>query len=237
MKTTQTFTIRRSHERGTANHGWLQAKHSFSFGHYFDPQHMGFRSLRVINQDIIAPGGGFPTHPHENMEIFSYILWGALSHKDSMGNSKKLTPGMIQLMSAGSGVTHSEFNPSSEESASLLQIWIHPSKKNLTPSYTEWQPNELQLKLPKALIISQNGREQSATIHQDVSIYKLQLSADEITSHELAEGRGMWIQVIKGSLKIGDITLEAGDAISSEDAGSIEITALEATEALLFDLN
>lgn len=237
MTTTQTFNVRRSNERGSANHGWLQAKHSFSFGHYFDPQYMGFRSLRVINQDIIAPSGGFPTHPHNNMEIFSYILWGALSHKDSMGNSKKLTPGMIQLMSAGSGVTHSEFNPSSTESASLLQIWIQPSQQNLTPSYTEWQPNEEQSQLPKALIISEDGREQSATIHQDVSIYKLQLNAEESTSHDLTEGRGMWIQLIKGSLKVGDITLEAGDAISTEDAGNVEITALETAEALLFDLN
>jgi hypothetical protein len=236
MTATQVLTVRKSDERGAANHGWLETKHSFSFAQYFDPDHMGFRSLRVINQDIIAAGGGFPTHPHENMEIFSYILSGALSHKDSMGNSRKLTPGMIQLMSAGSGVTHSEFNPSPEESASLLQIWIQPSKQNLTPSYTEWEPNEEQRKLPKALIISEDGREQSATIHQDISIYKLLLSPDETTSHELAEGRGMWIQLIKGSLIVGDIKLIAGDAISTEDAGHVKITALESAEALLFDL-
>ncbi len=236
MTAKQTFTIRRSDERGTADHGWLLAKHSFSFAQYFDPEHMSFRSLRVINQDRIAAGGGFPTHPHENMEIFSYVLSGALSHEDSMGNSRKLTPGMIQLMSAGSGVTHSEFNPSSTDSTQLLQIWILPNKQNLTPSYTEWEPNEEQRKLPKALIISADGRDQSATIHQDVSIYKLQLSANESISHELAADRGMWIQVIKGAITVDDITLQAGDAISSEDAGHVTITALESTEALLFDL-
>lgn len=236
METKQAFTIRRSDERGTADHGWLLAKHSFSFAQYFDPDHMSFRSLRVINQDRIAAGGGFPTHPHENMEIFSYVLSGALSHEDSMGNNRKLTPGMIQLMSAGSGVTHSEFNPSSTDSTQLLQIWIRPNKQNLTPSYTEWQPNEQQRKLPKALIISEDGRDQSATIHQDVSIYKLQLSPNESISHELEADRGIWIQVIKGAITIDDITLQAGDAISSEDAGHITITSLESTEALLFDL-
>lgn len=236
MITKQEFTIRRSDERGGANHGWLNTKHSFSFANYFDPKHMGFRSLRVINQDIIAGGGGFPTHPHENMEIFSYILSGALAHKDSMGNSRTLTPGMIQLMSAGSGVTHSEFNPSPTEPAHLLQIWIHPSKQNLTPSYTEWQPNEEQSKQSKALIISEDGRDQSATIHKDVSIYKLQLKADESISHELAEGRGMWLQMIKGSLTIDEHTIHAGDAISTEHAGNINIKSLESTEAILFDL-
>ena len=236
METKQVFTIRRSDERGTANHGWLLAKHSFSFAQYFDPEHMSFRSLRVINQDRIAEGGGFPTHPHENMEIFSYVLSGALSHEDSMGNSRKLTPGMIQLMSAGSGVSHSEFNPSSTDSTQLLQIWILPNKQNLTPSYTEWQPNEEQRKLSKALIISADGRDQSATIHQDVSIYKLQLGANESISHELEADRGIWIQVIKGVITIDDITLQAGDAISSEDAGHVTITSLEPTEALLFDL-
>ncbi|MFT6794493.1 MAG: redox-sensitive bicupin YhaK (pirin superfamily) [Rubritalea sp.] len=236
MEIKPAFTIRRSDERGTADHGWLLAKHSFSFAQYFNSDHMSFRSLRVINQDRIAAGGGFPNHPHENMEIFSYVLSGALSHEDSMGNNRKLTPGMIQLMSAGSGVTHSEFNPSPTDSTQLLQIWIRPNKQNLTPSYTEWEPNEEQRKLSKALIISEDGRGQSATIHQDVSIYKLQLKADESISHELATGRGMWIQMIKGTITINEHTLQAGDAISSEEAGHLTITSLESTEALLFDL-
>jgi redox-sensitive bicupin YhaK (pirin superfamily) len=226
----------RSEDRGTADLGWLQSRHTFSFADYQNPERVNFGPLRVINEDWIAAGKGFNTHPHENMEIITYMLDGELEHKDSMGNSRKLTPGMIQLMSAGSGVTHSEFNPSSTDSTQLLQIWILPNKQNLTPSYTEWEPNEEQRKLPKALIISEDGRDQSATIHQDVSIYKLQLSPNESISHELAADRGMWIQVIKGAIIIDDITLQAGDAISSEDAGHVTITALESTEALLFDL-
>ncbi len=236
MTTNQHYKIRRAAERGGADHGWLNAKHSFSFANYYDPDHMGFRSLRVINQDVIAGGGGFPTHPHENMEIFSYILSGALSHKDSMGNSATIQPGMIQLMSAGSGITHSEFNPSSTDPAHLLQIWIQPSKQNLTPSYTEWQPDEEQSKLSKALIISEDGREHSATIHQDVSIYKLLLKEGETISHDLKVGRGMWLQMINGSVRIDEHTISSGDAISTEDAGNIEITALESVEAILFDL-
>jgi len=198
---------------------------------------MGFRSLRVINQDIIAAGGGFPEHPHENMEIFSYILSGALAHKDSMGNSRTLQPGMIQLMSAGSGVTHSEYNPSAEEPVSLLQIWIQPREQNLTPSYTEWQPSDEQKQQSKMLIISADGREQSATIHQDVSIYKLQMQANETIKHDLAENRGAWLQLIKGSVNVAGETLQAGDAISTEDAGEITICALSEVEALFFDLN
>ena len=173
MNKTQTFTVRRSVDRGAADHGWLKARHSFSFADYYDPDHMGFRSLRVINQDIIATNGGFPTHPHQNMEIFSYITAGALSHKDSMGNSATIKPGMIQLMSAGSGVTHSEFNPSDTEEARLLQIWIQPSEQNIEPSYTDWTPDDQGNVDSKALIISEDGRDHSATIHQDASIYKL----------------------------------------------------------------
>jgi len=237
MTTTQRYTVKRSEDRGHADHGWLNAKHSFSFAQYFDPANMGFRSLRVINQDIIAAGRGFPEHPHENMEIFSYVLSGALAHKDSMGNSRTLQPGMIQLMSAGSGVTHSEYNPSADEPVSLLQIWIQPREQNLTPSYTEWQPSDEQLQQSKMLIISADGREQSATIQQDISIYKLQLKAGETINHDLAENRGAWLQLIKGSVNVAGETLLAGDAISTEDAGEITISALSEVEALLFDLN
>ncbi len=237
MTTNHRYTVKRSAERGHADHGWLNAKHSFSFAQYFDPANMGFRSIRVINQDVIAAGGGFPEHPHDNMEIFSYILSGALAHKDSMGNSRTLKPGMIQLMSAGTGVTHSEYNPSPDKPVHLLQIWIQPREKNLTPSYTEWQPTDEQKEQSKMLIISADGCEQSATIHQDVSIYKLQMKAGETITHDLAENRGAWLQVIKGSVKVGEETLGGGDAISTEDAGEIVLNTVEDTEALLFDLN
>lgn len=236
MTNTQTFTIRRSEERGGANHGWLNTKHSFSFARYFDPAHMGFRSLRVINQDIIAAGGGFPTHPHDNMEIFSYILRGTLAHKDSLNNSRALKPGMIQMMSTGTGVEHSEYNPSDSEEAEILQIWIKPSKQNLTPSYTEWEPNEEQSKQAKMLIISEDGRQNSATIHQDAAIYKLQIKAGESVDHTLQSGRGLWIQLISGSLEIGEHELKPGDAINTEDAGDIIINSRDGAEAILFDL-
>lgn len=236
MKTRQAITIRRSEERGHFDHGWLDTHHSFSFGHYYDPAHMGFRSLRVINQDVVAPEGGFPTHPHDNMEIFSYVLRGALSHTDSMGNRKTLHPGEIQMMSAGSGVTHSEFNASREEPVELLQIWIHPKQRDLRPSYAEWTPSEAQATSSKALVISPDGREQSARIHQDAHVYRIKLENGESVSHELAAGRGAWLQVIAGELELNEAVLKAGDAASTEETGKLQISAHSPAEALLFDL-
>ena len=176
------LTLRRSHERGHAQHGWLDSFHSFSFADYYDPGHMGFRSLRVINQDVIAPGAGFPTHPHRDMEIFSYILCGALAHQDSMGNGRTLKPGQIQLMSAGTGVTHSEFNPSPTETASFLQIWIRPRVHGLPPSYTEWHPKPEHDRAEKVLVISGDGRDGSATIQQDADVYRIRLAAGNPSS-------------------------------------------------------
>ena len=237
MKTnTSGFTIRRSSERGHANHGWLDTYHSFSFADYLDPAHMGFRSLRVINQDQIAPGAGFPTHPHRDMEIFSYVVSGAIGHKDSMGNGCELKPGEIQLMSAGAGVTHTKFNPSPDEPLHLLQIWILPESKGLKPSYTEWKPAPGSENDPKVLVISPDGRDNSATIHQDAHIYRIRLKAGESISHELESDRGLWLQMVKGSLKTAEIQLAAGDAASNETAGDFEFTATEDAEALLFDL-
>ncbi|MEP2776642.1 MAG: pirin family protein [Luteolibacter sp.] len=237
MKTnTSQFTVRKSEDRGHANHGWLDSYHSFSFANYYDPEHMGFRSLRVINQDKVAPGAGFPTHPHRDMEIFSYVLSGAIAHKDSMGNGSELQPGQIQLMSAGTGVTHSEFNPSKTDPLHLLQIWIQPRSQGLTPSYTEWHPTAETQNPAKVLVISPDGREGSATIHQDADVFRLRLKAGEIISHDLREGRGLWLQLISGSLKTADLVIEAGDAISSELAGEIEFAATSDAEALLFDL-
>jgi quercetin 2,3-dioxygenase len=230
------LTLRKSHERGHADHGWLDSYFSFSFADYYDPAHMGFRTLRVINQDVIAAGAGFPTHPHADMEIFSYILRGALEHKDSMGNGRVLKPGQIQLMSAGRGVTHSEFNPSRTEDASLLQIWIRPRQRNLTPSYTEWHPDPAHENDPKVLVISPDGRAGSATIHQDADIYRVRLAQGQDITHEVRGGRGVWLQLISGRLQVNGSMLSAGDAISSEDGGTLTLMASDAVEALLFDL-
>jgi redox-sensitive bicupin YhaK (pirin superfamily) len=228
--------LRRSQERGHANHGWLDSYHTFSFADYYDPAHMGFRSLRVINQDVIAPGAGFPTHPHRDMEIFSYVLYGALAHKDSMGHGRTLKPGQIQLMSAGRGVTHSEFNPSHEEPASLLQIWIRPRQLGLTPSYTEWHPKPEHDHTAKVLVISSDGREDSATIQQDADVYRIRIHKDQFTSHEVRPGRGVWFQLIRGQVKTAGQELNSGDAISTEDTGTLILEASEDAEGLLFDL-
>ena len=230
------LTIRRSLERGHANHGWLDSYHTFSFADYHDPAHMGFRSLRVINQDTIAPGAGFPSHPHRDMEIFSYVVSGAIAHMDSMGNSRRLGPGEIQLMSAGSGVTHSEHNPSDADPLHLLQIWIQPRTRGLVPSYTEWHPPAGAEKESKVLVISPDGRDGSATIHQDADVHRVRLKAGESVSHDLASGRGLWLQLIKGVLTADETTLRPGDAASTENPGAITFTASEDSEALLFDL-
>lgn len=236
MTTTPKLKVRRAAERGHANHGWLDSWHSFSFADYYDPAHMGFRSLRVINDDKIAAGGGFPSHPHRDMEIFSYLLAGSLAHEDSMGNKRVLKPGEIQLMRAGSGVRHSEFNPSATEAAHLLQIWITPNQSGLAPAYTEWTPAAGCESDAKTLVISQNGRDGSATIARDALIYLLKLRPGAVVRHQLAAGRGLWLHVASGSLAVDGTQLSAGDAISLEDAGEIEIVSGTAAEAILFDL-
>ena len=237
MKTTTTeLNIRRADERGHADHGWLNSHHTFSFADYYDPAHMGFRSLRVINDDRVAPGMGFGTHPHRDMEIFSYVLEGALQHKDSMGNGSVLKPGQIQLMSAGRGVTHSEFNPSPKEPLHFLQIWIQPRERGLTPSYTEWRPTSEQADAPKVLVISPDGRDGSATIHQDADIYRIRLKPGQTVTHELKRGRGAWLHVAEGALKLNGVALTTGDGASTEAPGPLTLTATEPSEALLFDL-
>ena len=230
------IVIRKSDDRGVADFGWLQSRHSFSFGDYYDPAHMGFRSLRVINQDRVAPGGGFPTHPHKNMEIFSYVVTGGLAHQDSMGNGRVLQPGQIQLMSAGHGVTHSEFNASETDPVHFLQIWIQPHTQNLEPGYTEWHPAPEHEDMAKVLVISPDGREQSAVIHQDAYIYRLRLRAGEQVGHTLGQGRGLWVQVITGTLLIDGVALSAGDGASIENIGEHILAATDDSEGLLFDL-
>lgn len=237
MTTKLNLTVRRAADRGHANHGWLDSWHTFSFADYYDPGHMGFRSLRVINDDKVAAGGGFPMHPHRDMEIFSFLLAGNLAHQDSMGNSRVLKPGEIQLMRAGSGVRHSEFNPSTTEPAHLLQIWITPDTRGLEPAYTEWTPAPGRENETKTLVISSDGRDGSATIAQDASIYLVKPLPGEPVRHELAEGRGLWLHVAKGSLTVNGIGLEAGDAVSLEESGEIEILSSSGgSEGILFDL-
>jgi redox-sensitive bicupin YhaK (pirin superfamily) len=229
-------SIRKSASRGQSDLGWLKSRFSFSFADYYDPEHMGFRCLRVINEDWIAPGGGFPTHPHQDMEIFTVLVEGILEHKDSLGNGRQLKPGQIQLMSAGSGVTHSEFNPSSSQPAHLLQIWILPRTKSLTPSYTEWQPPCDEPGQSKTLIIAGDGRDGAATIHQNADIYRLTLAPGESVSHKIWPGRAAWIQCIQGSARCMDSPLEQGDAVYTEDEGELTLTATGPLDALLFDL-
>lgn len=228
--------VRKSDERGLADFGWLVSRHTFSFGEYYDPAHMGFRSLRVINQDRVAPGGGFPTHPHRDMEIFSYVLEGALEHRDSLGNGRTLKPGQIQLMSAGRGVSHSEFNPSAKEGAHFLQIWITPHTKGLTPTYTEWHPKPVHVDRPNVLVISPDGRDHSAVINQDACVHRVRLKAGESVGHELAVGRGLWLQVVSGPVLLNDVILQPGDGAQTEKPGIYAIKAEADAEALLFDL-
>ncbi len=232
---TSSWQIRRANERGHANHGWLESRHTFSFADYYDAAHMGFRSLRVINDDRVAPHGGFPTHPHRDMEIFSYVLSGCLAHRDSMGNQRELKPGEIQLMRAGSGVSHSEFNPSSTEEARFLQIWITPATRGLTPAYTEWTPPAAAS--PKQLVISSDGRDGSARIAQDASIYLIRGAPGATIAHGLAAGRGLWLHIIRGAATVAGQLLQPGDAAALEQPAQVEIQAgPDGLEALLFDL-
>jgi hypothetical protein len=237
MNTTTTGqTLRRAGERGLSDHGWLKSQHTFSFADYDDPDHRGFRTLRVINDDRVTGGHGFGLHPHRDMEIFSYVLRGALEHKDSLGNGRVLTPGQIQLMSAGSGVTHSEFNASPTEQLHFLQVWILPSERGLIPGYTEWLPRQKLVDAPKILVISSDGRDGSATIHQDADIYRIRLNPGQTVTHALRDGRGAWLQIAEGALKFNHQEMSAGDGASTEQSGTLTLTAILPTEALLFDL-
>lgn len=237
MKTTlNELNIRRGNERGHGDHGWLNSYHTFSFADYYDPAQVGFRSLRVINDDRVAAGKGFGAHPHRDMEIFSYVLEGTLEHKDSMGNGRQLKPGRIQLMSAGRGVTHSEFNPSTTEPLHFLQIWIQPRERGLAPSYTEWHPKPENAKAAKVLVISPDGRDGSATIHQDVDVFRIRLEEGQTVSHEINPGRGAWLHVADGAMTLNGAELATGDGASTEAPGVLTMKANKPTEALLFDI-
>ena len=230
------ITIRRANERGHANHGWLDAHHSFSFADYHDPRWMGFRSLRVLNDDTIAGGGGFGTHPHRDMEIITYILSGALEHRDSMGNGRVIRPGEVQYMAAGTGVEHSEFNHSPTEPAHLLQIWIVPDHKGAKPAYAERsfaQAPTGQLHL----VATKSGRDGSIAINQDADVYLVKLREGDAVRHHLALGRHAWIQVAEGEVTCNGQTLKAGDAAALSDETNLELTGAKPAQVLLFDLN
>lgn len=230
------ITIRPSNERGGADHGWLVAKHTFSFADYHDPAHMGFRSLRVINEDRVRPGQGFGTHGHRDMEIVTWILDGTLEHKDSMGNGAVIRPGEAQRMSAGKGVLHSEFNPSKEASTHLLQIWIEPNVRGVKPSYeqTFFPPEERRGRL--RLIASGDGRDGSVTIHQDAALYAALLVPGETVRHALAPGRHAYLHVARGAVQCNSQSLRGGDGAKIADENVLEIAASEDAEILLFDL-
>jgi quercetin 2,3-dioxygenase len=230
------ITLRRSEERGHADHGWLDTYHTFSFANYYDPAHMGFRALRVINEDRVAPGKGFGTHPHRDMEILSYVLEGALEHKDSMGNGSVMRPGDVQRMSAGTGVTHSEFNSSRSEPVHFLQIWIVPEERGIKPGYEQKRFSEEDKRGALRLIASRDGREGSVTIHQDASVYAAVLGTGEAARHTLAPGRNAWIHVARGEVKLDAEVLRAGDGAAVTGEREIVVSGHGQGEVLLFDL-
>ena len=229
-------TIRKSQDRGCANFGWLDSRHSFSFGQYYDPRHMGFGPLRVINDDRVAPGGGFPTHPHRDMEIISYVLEGALEHKDSLGTGSVISPGDVQRMSAGTGVRHSEFNASDEEPVHFLQIWIIPEREGLKPDYEQKTFDASEKRGRLCLIASRGGREGSVSLHQDADVYATLLEPGEKVSHVLGLRRGAWVQVASGSITINGERLETGDGMAINGAGDLSLEAETSAEVLLFDM-
>ena len=228
--------IRRSNERGHAQHGWLDSYHTFSFADYYDPEWSGFRSLRVINDDLIMPGMGFDTHPHRDMEIISYVLGGALQHRDSMGNGRVIQPGEFQYMAAGTGIRHSEFNPSRTEASRLLQIWIMPEAKGVKPRYAE--RNFARAETGKLhLVTSKSGRDGSMEIHQDADLLLAKLEPSQHVKHSLAAGRHAWVHVAEGKVSINGRQLAGGDAVGVSAETGLEITAAKPSQVLLFDLN
>ena len=229
------YVVRKSEDRGHANHGWLDTQHTFSFADYYDPSHMGFRSLRVINEDHVAPARGFGTHPHRDMEILTWVVSGAVEHADSMGNRAVVRPGEVQRMTAGTGVTHSEANPLAEP-LHLLHIWIMPEKQGLKPGYEQisFADHDKQGRL--LLVASHDGRDGSVEIHQDVSLYDGLLAPGDHVEHTLAPGRHAWLQLVKGTVEVAGNVLHAGDGLAVSDEALVAITAKDPAEVLLFDL-
>lgn len=236
-QTHQNIVVRPAQERGHADHGWLNTYHSFSFADYFDPKHMGFRSLRVINDDVVAGNTGFGMHPHRDMEILTYIIKGSLRHKDSMGHESVIGPGQVQKITAGSGIRHSEFNASEREAVHLLQIWILPHTAGLTPSYEEHTLSAPDANAPLLLIGSPNGGKNVVKFNQDVYVYRGVLGKGAQADHAIASGRGVWVQMVKGEVELNGQWIKVGDGASVEGVSAITFKAVQPAEFLLFDLN
>src|ERR1700761_1265137 len=230
------LTIRKSEDRGKGDHGWLKSRHSFSFGDYYDPAFESFGALRVINEDWIKGGAGFPPHPHRDMEIVTYILGGAIAHKDSTGGGGVIRPGEIQRMSAGSGIVHAEFNASATETCHLLQIWIMPSKRGIEPGYEQKAIDPESVHNRFTRIAAPDPRENEVRLVQDAEIWAARLDAEVEAIHPLAQGRKAWLQVAKGEVKLGDEVLKAGDAAAITDLQQIAVRSVAPSEVLLFDL-
>jgi redox-sensitive bicupin YhaK (pirin superfamily) len=232
------IAVRHAAERGTVNLGWLDSQHTFSFGHYYDPDHMGFGPLRVINEDRVRPGAGFDTHGHQDMEIISYVLEGALEHKDSIGTGSVIRPGDVQVMSAGTGIRHSEFNHSKSEPVHFLQIWVLPNRKGLPPRYDQKSFPASEKRDRLRLVGSPDGRDGSIVIHQDAEIYDALLSRDRAVSHPLKPGRKGWVQVVSGAVEVNGKSAVAGDGVAVEDEAALSIASrADGAEVLLFDLS
>jgi len=229
--------VRKAGERGHFNHGWLDTYHTFSFGQYYDPRQMGFRSLRVINEDWVSPGQGFGTHPHKDMEIVTLILEGALEHKDSLGTGSVIRPGELQRMTAGTGIRHSEFNPSATEPVHLYQIWLLPERDGLKPTYEQKAFPEIERRGQLRLVASPDGRDGSLSIRQDASLYFGAFGEGEQLSHSLAPGRHAWLQVLRGAVTLDGHALEAGDGAALSEETGLAIRADRDSDVLLFDLS
>ena len=234
---TPTISVRRAGDRGRSDLGWLDSRHTFSFGDYYDPRHLGFRALRVINDDRVTPGAGFPSHPHRDMEIISCVLEGQLEHQDSMGNGSVIRPGEVQRMTAGTGIVHSEYNHSRSEPVRFLQIWILPARKGLEPSYEQrlFPADERRKRL--RLVASPDGRQGSVVVHQDVFLYTTLLGPGDRIRHSLAPDRHAYLQVARGTLEVGGTELCEGDGLAVSSLATIDLVGIENAEVLLFDLD
>jgi hypothetical protein len=230
------LTIRKSEDRGRADFGWLDSRHTFSFGNYHDHRHMGFGPLRVINDDRVAGGGGFPTHPHADMEIVTVVLDGELQHKDSLGNGSVIRPGDVQRMSAGTGIHHSEFNASEEKPVHLLQIWIIPEQRGLEPGYEQKTFDAAERSGKLRLVGARDGRHGAVTIHRDVDLYATLLKNGDRVTHKLRDGRVAWLQVATGAVTLNGKELNAGDGVAIENGETLDLAATTTAEALLFDM-